>query len=135
MKMVRIKTHNWFLFLVFLESLQAIQVASNVTITSSALSTPTTCATSPQCSYSAFEYTQITLNITAVPLPASATGYKPTFAPAFTENSTLLPRNASYTTWSLNKSATLTFDGPYGQSGMRLSGRRFPTRIHHHSRR
>ncbi len=37
------------------------------------------------------------------------------YAPAFSEASTLLPKNAKYTTYSLNRALTTLHDGEYGQ--------------------
>lgn len=64
-----------------------------------------------QC-YSSFSYTAETTTryATGVPRPTPTT----TFAPPYTKLSTLLPSNLTYTTYSLNQSATDT--GKYGQS-------------------
>jgi beta-glucosidase/6-phospho-beta-glucosidase/beta-galactosidase len=71
-------------------------------------------ATTPSPTYSSFSYEQMSTNRYATPLlsPLSL----PTFAPAFEEASQLLPTNATYTTYSLDRSATGVDDGPYGQS-------------------
>ena len=65
--------------------------------------------------FSTFEYTQQTLNRFASPISTTvpvATSY----APHFSQASTLLPTSVTYTTYSLNRSATLYPDGRYGQS-------------------
>ena len=66
-------------------------------------------------SYSDFSYTAQTTSryATALPSPLPTSSG---FAPAFSQASTLLPGNLTYTTYSLNPNATLTNDGTYGQS-------------------
>jgi beta-glucosidase/6-phospho-beta-glucosidase/beta-galactosidase len=71
-------------------------------------------AVTPSLTYSSFTYQQMSTNRYATPLPSPLS--LPTYAPAFKQASTLLPTPASYTTYSLNRSATLTDDGLYGQS-------------------
>ncbi|KAF6838416.1 beta-glucosidase [Colletotrichum plurivorum] len=66
-------------------------------------------------SYSTFSYEQMTSDRFPTPLPAPLTIAKP-YAPHFTEASTLLPTNVTYTTYSLAPSATISPDGQYGQS-------------------
>ncbi|KAI3550641.1 beta-glucosidase A [Colletotrichum filicis] len=66
-------------------------------------------------SYSTFTYEQLTVNRYPTPLPSPLTIATP-YAPHFTEVSTLLPENVTYTTYSLNPSATASPDGQYGQS-------------------
>lgn len=65
--------------------------------------------------YSSFAYTQVTSDRYATPLPTPLVISTP-YAPHFDHVSTLLPENITYTTYSLNPSATDTQDGPYGQS-------------------
>lgn len=67
-------------------------------------------------SYSTFTYEQMTSNLYPTPLPSPLTIATP-YAPHFTQASTLLPTNVTYTTYSLNSSATVSPDGQqYGQS-------------------
>ncbi|KAI1337462.1 beta-glucosidase [Xylariaceae sp. FL0016] len=70
--------------------------------------------TSPSWSYSSFSYTTMSTNryATALPSPLSQSA----FAPPFSEASTLLPTTVTYTTYSLQPTASLTDDGQYGQS-------------------
>ncbi|KAH6664413.1 beta-glucosidase [Halenospora varia] len=84
--------------------------------------TPTTASSasctgqvSPAYSFSSFTYTAQTSIRYATPLPSPLT-YATPFAPAFTEASTLLPSNITYTTYSLNTATSQTADGEYGQS-------------------
>lgn len=65
--------------------------------------------------FSPFSYTQVTSDRYATPLPSPLSFATP-YAPAFSEASTLLPANVTYTTYSLNPNATSTDDGAYGQS-------------------
>lgn len=65
--------------------------------------------------YSAFSYTQVTSDRYATPLPSPLT-LTTSYAPAFSEVSTLLPANVTYTTYSLNQNSTPSDDGTYGQS-------------------
>jgi beta-glucosidase/6-phospho-beta-glucosidase/beta-galactosidase len=76
---------------------------------------PATCSATRTTSYSAWSYTVETSTryATALPSPLSLTT---SWAPPFSQVSTLLPSNATYTTYSLNPSATVSDDGPYGQS-------------------
>ncbi|KAH8659805.1 beta-glucosidase [Xylariales sp. PMI_506] len=71
-------------------------------------------APTPTWSYSSFTYQQMSTNRYATPLPAPLS--LPTYAPPFSEVSTLLPANATYTTYSLDRAATTSDDGEYGQS-------------------
>lgn len=66
-------------------------------------------------SYSSFTYTQMTLDRYPTPLPSPVTYITP-FAPSFSDASTLLPANITYTTYSFDQNATNTNDGIYGQS-------------------
>ncbi|EQB56157.1 hypothetical protein CGLO_03851 [Colletotrichum gloeosporioides Cg-14] len=66
-------------------------------------------------SYSTFSYEQMTSDRYPTPLPSPLTIATP-YAPHFTEASTLLPTNVTYTTYSFNPSATASHDGTYGQS-------------------
>ncbi|KAF7592411.1 hypothetical protein BBP40_000259 [Aspergillus hancockii] len=70
---------------------------------------------SPQPTYSSFVYTQMTSDVYATPLSTSVSFPTP-FAPPFTEASTLLPAELTYTTYAYDPSATITADGQYGQS-------------------
>lgn len=70
---------------------------------------------SASAKYSSFSYTQVTTDRYATPLPSPVTYPKP-FAPAFTQASTLLASNITYTIYSIIPSATLSNDGTYGQS-------------------
>lgn len=65
--------------------------------------------------YGTFQYTQESSNRYATPLrtPATVTS---SYAPPFSQASTLLPTGVTYTTYSLNKSAVSKADGKYGQS-------------------
>ncbi|GKT62964.1 beta-glucosidase A [Colletotrichum tofieldiae] len=69
-------------------------------------------------SYSTFTYEQMTLNRYPTPLPSPLTIETP-YAPNFSQASTLLPDNITYTTYSLIPAATPTPDGRYGQSAYR----------------
>ncbi|PYH93545.1 beta-glucosidase [Aspergillus ellipticus CBS 707.79] len=64
-------------------------------------------------SYSSFSYTQVTSTRYATALGAPLS-FPTAFAPAFSQASTLLPSNVTYTTYALQSS--LTADGQYGQS-------------------
>lgn len=68
----------------------------------------------PSYSYGTFAYMQMSTDRYATPLPSPLS--LTTFAPPFSHVSTLLPTAVVYTTFSLNRSATLVEDGPYGQS-------------------
>lgn len=72
-------------------------------------------ASEPTHTYSSFHYTQVTSDRYAVPL-TSLLSFATPYAPAFSEASSLLPANLTYTSYSLNPEATLTPDGQYGQS-------------------
>lgn len=65
--------------------------------------------------YSTYTYTVITSTRYATPLP-SPLALATTYAPAFTAASKLLPRNITYTSYTLVPNATLSNDGRYGQS-------------------
>ncbi|KAH8203489.1 hypothetical protein TruAng_002360 [Truncatella angustata] len=67
----------------------------------------------PSPTYSFFSYKQMSTNRYATPLvtPLSLS----TFAPNFSQVSTLLPASVTYTTYSLDRAATFD-DGPFGQS-------------------
>ena len=65
--------------------------------------------------YSTFSYTQMTSDRYPTPLKPHLSFPTP-FAPPFSKASTLLPSNVTYTTYSLDPTATLTADGKYGQS-------------------
>ncbi|KAJ5992516.1 beta-glucosidase [Penicillium sp. IBT 35674x] len=65
--------------------------------------------------YSTFSYTQVTSDRYPTALKPSLT-YSTPFAPSFGVASTLLPTDVTYTTYSLNPSATSSMDGKYGQS-------------------
>lgn len=80
--------------------------------TSSSLAT---CAATRTTSYSSYTYTVETSTRYATPLP-SPLKQTTTYAPPFSQASTLLPSNVTYTTYSLNPSATTNNDGPYGES-------------------
>ncbi|KAI0023555.1 beta-glucosidase [Xylariomycetidae sp. FL0641] len=69
---------------------------------------------SPSWSYSSFTYETMSANRYATPLKSPLS--QPTFAPPFSEASTLLPTTVTYTTYSLAPTASLTDDGRYGQS-------------------
>ncbi|XRM47531.1 hypothetical protein ABZX51_010502 [Aspergillus tubingensis] len=66
-------------------------------------------------SYSSFTYTKVTSTRYATSL-SSPLSFATPFAPAFSEASTLLPDNVTYTTYSLQSSQTPSADGQYGQS-------------------
>jgi beta-glucosidase/6-phospho-beta-glucosidase/beta-galactosidase len=90
--------------------------AAEALLLSTALAAQDAAATaSPTYSYGVFSYTQVTSNRYATPLP-SPLAFPTPFAPAFSEASTLLPSNVTYTTWSLDRDATTLADGAYGQS-------------------
>lgn len=75
-----------------------------------------TAAISPSYTYGTFSYTALTATRYATPLPSPLVIATP-FAPAFSQASTLLPSNITYTTYSLDPAATsLEDDGAYGQS-------------------
>lgn len=75
-----------------------------------------TAAMSPSYTYGTFSYTALTTTRYATPLPSPLVIATP-FAPAFSQASTLLPSNITYTTYSLDPAATsLEDDGVYGQS-------------------
>lgn len=65
--------------------------------------------------YSTFSYTALTTTRYATPLPSPLVISTP-FAPAYSQASTLLPSNVTYTTYSLDPNASGQDDGPYGQS-------------------
>ncbi|KAH6658921.1 beta-glucosidase [Truncatella angustata] len=64
--------------------------------------------------YSSFSYEQMSTNrfATHLPTPLSLS----TYAPAFSMASTLLPESITYTTYSLDRLATSSDDGRFGQS-------------------
>lgn len=62
-----------------------------------------------------FSYPQMTSDRYATPVRPSLS-FPTLFAPAYTQESTLLPANATYTTYSLASTATDSADGQYGQS-------------------
>lgn len=66
-------------------------------------------------SYSTFTYDSMTSNRYATPLP-SPLSVNTTYAPGFSQASTLLPTDVTYTTYVLNPTATASPDGLYGQS-------------------
>lgn len=66
-------------------------------------------------SYSTFSFTSMTSVRYATPLPSPLSIPAP-YAPSFSQVSTLLESNITYTTYSLNPNATASNDGPYGQS-------------------
>ncbi|KAH8433881.1 uncharacterized protein LDX57_011517 [Aspergillus melleus] len=66
-------------------------------------------------SYSSFQYTPVTSDVFATPLPSSLSFPTP-FAPPFRDASTLLPDNVTTTTYSYNPTITHSPDGQYGQS-------------------
>ncbi|PYI04070.1 beta-glucosidase [Aspergillus sclerotiicarbonarius CBS 121057] len=66
-------------------------------------------------SYGSFTYTQVTSTRYATSL-SSPLSFATPFAPAFSEVSTLLPSNVTYTTYDLHPSQTAAPDGQYGQS-------------------
>ena len=68
----------------------------------------------PEAAYSPWSYTVVTTTRYATPLP-SPVQLTTTFAPRFSDASTLLPANATYTSYSLNRNATALQDGEYGQ--------------------
>lgn len=74
-------------------------------------------------SYSTFTYAPTTPVRYATPLSSPLT-YTTPFAEPFSKVSTLLDPNITYTTYTLNPTATatasITDDGPYGQSGFYL---------------
>lgn len=76
--------------------------------------TPATCSATRTTSYGKFSYTALTTTRYATPLPSPLT-LTTTYAPPFSKASTLLPPNPTYTTYSLNRSATAVQDGQYGQ--------------------
>ncbi|TIA80898.1 beta-glucosidase [Aureobasidium pullulans] len=70
-------------------------------------------STSSVASDTAFSYTQVTSDRYATPI-ASPVKYQSAFAPPYSKAKSLLPSGITYTTYSLNPSATS--DGRYGQS-------------------
>lgn len=66
-------------------------------------------------SYSSFTYTQMTSDRYPTPLPSPVT-YATPYAPSFSNASTLLPANITYTTYYFDRNTTYTNDGIYGQS-------------------
>lgn len=78
-------------------------------------STPATCSATRTTSYKPWSYTVDTSTRYATPLP-SPLSLSTTYAPMFNQASTLLPATATYTTYSLNRNATASKDGRYGQS-------------------
>ncbi|PYI14686.1 beta-glucosidase [Aspergillus violaceofuscus CBS 115571] len=71
----------------------------------------------PSYRYSSFSYTQLTSDRYATPLP-SPISFPATFAPPFSEASTLLPTEVTYTTYSLNPTTTAATESEtdgYGQ--------------------
>jgi hypothetical protein len=73
-----------------------------------------TCSAPRSIAYSAWSYTVETSTRYATPLP-SPLALTTSFAPHFSEASSLLPANATYTSYSLNRNATALQDGKYGQ--------------------
>ncbi|CZT20394.1 uncharacterized protein RCC_06254 [Ramularia collo-cygni] len=75
---------------------------------------PETCSATRSIAYSKFSYTVLTTAryATAIPSPLVLTT---TYAPPFSQASTLLPTDVTYTSYSLNRSATDVQDGTYGQ--------------------
>lgn len=77
--------------------------------------TPSTCSVARTTAYSTYTYTVSTTTRYATALPSPLV-LSTTYAPTFGEASTLLPTNVTYTTYSLNRNATTSHDGAYGQS-------------------
>jgi beta-glucosidase/6-phospho-beta-glucosidase/beta-galactosidase len=75
---------------------------------------PATCSATRSTAYSAWSYTVETSTRYATPLP-SPLSVPTSYAPHFSEASSLLPANATYTSYSLNRNATALQDGQYGQ--------------------
>ncbi|GIZ39403.1 hypothetical protein CKM354_000278800 [Cercospora kikuchii] len=75
---------------------------------------PQTCSATRTASYSSFTYTALTTTryATAVPSPLVLTT---TYAPPFSQVSSLLPTGQTYTSYSLDRNATGLQDGQYGQ--------------------
>ena len=75
---------------------------------------PSSCSASPTASYSPFSYTVETSTryATSVSSPLALTT---SYAPPFSEASSLLPTNIKYTSYSLNRNSTALHDGEYGQ--------------------
>nr|POF02594.1 beta-glucosidase 34 [Quercus suber] len=84
------------------------------------LFTGATCVRSRQlqprasCFYRSFSYTALTTTRYATPLPSPLV-QTATYAPHFTQVSSLLPTSLTYTTYSLDRSLTTLQDGQYGQ--------------------
>lgn len=71
-------------------------------------------AARPNTTPTTYSYAAASTNRYATPLPSPL---KPkTYAPSFKSASKLIGRELNYTTWSLDRGATATQDGPYGQS-------------------
>jgi len=75
---------------------------------------PATCSATRSTAYSAWSYTVETSTRYATPLP-SPLSITTSFAPHFSEVSSLLPAGLTYTSYSLNRNATALQDGQYGQ--------------------
>jgi len=63
-----------------------------------------------------FPFGKIATTTKSYAQPLSAPLAAETYGPRFEDVSTLLPANVTYTTYSLNRSATMDADGQYGQS-------------------
>lgn len=77
-------------------------------------SSSSTCSATRTTAYSQFSYTALTRTRYATALP-SPLAMNTTYAPPFSQASTLLPPNVTYTTYSLDRGATTLQDGRYGQ--------------------
>lgn len=77
-------------------------------------SVPATCSATRTTTYKQFSYTVLTTTRYATAVPAPLT-IDSSYGPPFSQASTLLPANATYTTYSLNRDFTTLQDGQYGQ--------------------
>lgn len=76
---------------------------------------PKTCSSIPSPTYGTFSFTQISSNRYATAIPSPTKPPASTYGPAFAQASTLLDANLTYTTYSLDRSATGTEQYGAGQ--------------------
>ncbi|WPG97496.1 glycoside hydrolase family 1 protein [Acrodontium crateriforme] len=100
--------HSW-------DSTQLSSSCSTLPTTTALMSTtPATCSAMPTFTYTSWKYTALTTTRYATPLP-SPFKLTTSYAPHFSQASTLLPSGVIYTTYSLDRSLTSLQDGTYGQ--------------------
>ena len=91
-------------------SIPKLQTVSNADLSQA----PATCSATRTTAYSSFSYTVETSTRYATPVPSPLV-LTTSYAPAFSEASTLLSADVKYTSYSLDRSLTTLHDGEYGQ--------------------